>query len=181
MGFENKWHTYISTNPLGSESRLSPKLVKTMSSGVPVPSLGHLFPKLEYWRPFEALTKKCENTKHISKILSHRWRTWHYWFLDTKKIFGSGHFLILSQISWIEKKPRAKKVVNIKNQFLHARQPREGIFDICSHQCCIFTISCQSFQWLPLLQFQELVSLTWYRDIWRHDLNKFGWQPWFWS
>ena len=61
----------ISTNPLGSESRLSPKLVKTMSSGVPVPSLGHLFPKLEYWRPFEALTKKCENTKHISKILSH--------------------------------------------------------------------------------------------------------------
>ena len=64
---------HISTNPVGSESRLSPKLVKTMSLGVPVPSLGHLFPKLEYWRPFEALTKKCENTKHISKILSHGW------------------------------------------------------------------------------------------------------------
>ena len=96
-----------------------------------------------------------------------------------QKIFGSGHFLIFFQISWIEKKPRAKKVVNIKNQFLHARQPREGIFDICSHQCCIFTISCQSFQWLPLFQFQELVSQTWYRDIWGHDLDKFGWQSWF--
>ena len=31
--------------------------------------------------------------------------------------------------------PGAKKVVNIKNQFLHARQPCEGIFDICLHQC----------------------------------------------
>ena len=36
--------------------------------------------------------------------------------------------------------PRAKKVVNMKNQFFHARQPREGIFEICSSSCCIFTI-----------------------------------------
>ena len=36
--------------------------------------------------------------------------------------------------------PRAKKVVNEKNAFLHARQLREGIFDICSNSCCIFTI-----------------------------------------
>ena len=36
--------------------------------------------------------------------------------------------------------PRAKKVVNIKNQFLHARQLREGIFNICSNSCCIFAI-----------------------------------------
>ena len=62
---------YISTNPLRSESRVSPNSVKTMSSGVAEPSLGHLFSKLDDWRPFEALTKKCENTKHISKILSH--------------------------------------------------------------------------------------------------------------
>ena len=70
-----------------------------------------------------------------------------------KKIFGSGHFLIFFQISWIEKMPGAKKIVNIKNQFLHARQPREGIFDIRSHRCCIFTITCQSFKWLPVFQF----------------------------
>ena len=36
--------------------------------------------------------------------------------------------------------PRAKKVANIKNEFLHARQPRKGIIDICSNGCCIFTI-----------------------------------------
>ena len=49
--------------------------------------------------------------------------------------------------------PRAKKFANIKNQFLHARQPREGIFDIPSHQCSIFTITCQSFKRLPVFQF----------------------------
>ena len=75
-----------------------------------------------------------------------------------KNFFGSGLFLTFFLIWWIEKMPQAKKVVNIKNQFLHARQPRERIFDICSHRCRIFTITCQSFKWLPLLQFWELVS-----------------------
>ena len=75
-----------------------------------------------------------------------------------KNFFGSGLFLTFFLIWWIEKMPQAKKVVNIKNQFLHARQPRERIFDIRSHRCCIFTITCQSFKWLPLLQFWELVS-----------------------
>ena len=56
-----------STISLGTESRVSPKLVNNMSSRVPGPSLGHLFPKLEYWGPFEALAEKCENTIHISK------------------------------------------------------------------------------------------------------------------
>ena len=37
--------------------------------------------------------------------------------------------------------PRAKKVVNEKNAFLHARQLREGMFDIYSNSCCIFTIA----------------------------------------
>ena len=75
-----------------------------------------------------------------------------------KNFFGSGLFLTFFLIWWIEKMPQAKKVVNIKNQFLHARQPRERIFDIRSHRCRIFTITCQSFKWLPLLQFWELVS-----------------------
>ena len=38
-----------------------------MSSGIPGPSLGNLFPK-EYWGPFQPLAEKCENTIHISKI-----------------------------------------------------------------------------------------------------------------
>ena len=75
-----------------------------------------------------------------------------------KNFFGSGLFLTFFLIWWIEKMPQAKKVVNIKNQFLHARQPRERIFDIRSHRCGIFTITCQSFKWLPLLQFWELMS-----------------------
>ena len=50
-----------------------------------------------------------------------------------KKFFGSGLFLIFFHQWWIKKMTRAKKVVNIKNQFFHARQPREGIFDVWSH------------------------------------------------
>ena len=36
--------------------------------------------------------------------------------------------------------PQAKKVVNEKYWFLHARQLREGIFDVSSNSYCIFTI-----------------------------------------
>ena len=68
-----------------------------------------------------------------------------------KKIFGSGHFLIFFQISWIKKMPRAKKVVYLKNQFFHARQPREGIFDIHSHQCCIFIAYMSELQIAPII------------------------------
>ena len=39
-----------------------------------------------------------------------------------------------------QKNAPSQKFVNMKNQILHASQPREGIFDICSHQCCIFTL-----------------------------------------
>ena len=49
----------------------TPKLVNNMSSGIPGPSLGNLFPKLEYWGPFQPLAEKCENTIHISIIRLH--------------------------------------------------------------------------------------------------------------
>ena len=80
------------------------------------------------------------------------------------KKFCSGPFLTFFQKWRIKKMPRAKKVINIKNQFLHARQPCEGIFDIFSHQRCIFTITCQSFKQLPVIQFWELMSKN---EIWR--------------
>ena len=57
-----------------------------------------------------------------------------------KNFFGSGLFLTFFWIWWIEKMPRAKKVVNEKNAFLHARQLRDEIFDVCSNGYCIFTI-----------------------------------------
>ena len=75
-----------------------------------------------------------------------------------QKIFLFRPFLIIFQIWWIKKMPRAKKNVNIKKQFLHVRQPREGIFDICWHWCSIYTITCQSFKRLPVIQFWELMS-----------------------
>ena len=82
----------------------------------------------------------------------------------TKLIFGykiffvPAFFFIFLQVWWIEKMPEGKKIVNIKNQFLNAHQPREGIFDIASHRRRIFTITCQSFKWLPVFQFWELMS-----------------------
>ena len=69
-----------------------------------------------------------------------------------------GPFFIFFQIWWIKKMPRAKKVLNLKNHFFHDCQPREGIFDIFSHQCHVFTITCQSFKQLPVIQFWELIS-----------------------
>jgi len=54
---------------------------------------------------------------------------------------------------------RSKKVVIIKNQFLHARQPHERIFVIYSYRCLIFSIVCLSHK------------------FW-HDLPKNHWVGW---
>ena len=37
------------------------------------------------------------------------------------------------KISWIKKMAGAIKVVKLKSQFFHARQPRKIIFDICTY------------------------------------------------
>ena len=42
----------------------------------------------------------------------------------------------------------SKKVVIAKNQFFHARQPREGIFEIRSYTGLIFTTVCINFEHL---------------------------------
>ena len=78
-----------------------------------------------------------------------------FWY---KNFFGSGLFLTFFWIWWIKKVPRAKKVVNEKNWFLHARQLREGIFDVSSNSYCIFTIEVFFSKWPPLFQFWELMS-----------------------
>ena len=43
---------YVSAISFPGNQATTLKLVNTMSSGVPGPSLGHLFPQLEYWGPF---------------------------------------------------------------------------------------------------------------------------------
>ncbi len=41
-----------------------------------------------------------------------------------------------------------KKVIKGKNQFFHARQPHEEIFEICSDTGLIFTTVCLNFEHL---------------------------------
>ena len=119
------------------------------------------FQLLEYWQPLEALEKRCEITiqmwmdfknsfawlmsmKKLIFCFNNFFGSGHFLIhqigKNGKKIFGSGPFLTFFWISWIEKMAGAKKVVKMKNHFFHARQPREGIFDVCSPWCCIFTL-----------------------------------------
>ena len=51
---------------------------------------------------------------------------------------GSGHFLIPEILKNDQKLTGAKKVKMQKNQLLHARQPREEIFEFCSCSGLIF-------------------------------------------
>ena len=52
---------------------------------------------------------------------------------DKNNFFRSGHFLICGFLIIDHKVAGSKKVVIIKNQFCHARQPREEIFEIHAH------------------------------------------------
>ena len=62
-----------------------------------------------------------------------------------KKVFGSGHFLIFFQISWIEKWLHPKKLLYlIKNQFFSRSSTMRKIFKILSYWGLIFTIVCPS-------------------------------------
>ena len=62
-------------------------------------------------------------------------------FFCFNKFFGSGPFLIHQIWKEGQKMAGAKKVVRIKNQFFHARQPRKGIFEIYSLLGCFFMTS----------------------------------------
>ena len=57
-----------------------------------------------------------------------------------KRVFFGTYDFLAPVIFWPifldimdQKMARSKKVVIIKNLFFHARQPREGIFEICSY------------------------------------------------
>ena len=64
---------------------------------------------------------------------------------DKNNFFRSGHFLICGFLIIDHKVAGSKKVVIIKNQFCHARQPRKEIFEIHAHWSLIFMIICPSF------------------------------------
>ena len=67
------------------------------------------------------------------------------WFLTFLDLVIYWSFL---KISWIKKMTRIKKVIKVKNQFFHARQPREGTFKIHSYWGLIFTTVFLNFEQL---------------------------------
>ena len=89
-----------------------------------------------------SLPKNCKNTtqvqyERILKISLHGWLNF-----ECNNFFGSSHLSIFFSYLMDRNMARVKKVVIIKNQFFHGRQPCEGIFEIL---CCIFTIFGQRF------------------------------------
>ncbi len=104
---------------------------------------------LKLWPKNVEIQHNCERFQKFLCTIDGHDRT-DFWI---QKFFCFRPFFDLFSNIMDRKNARAKKVINIKNQFLHARQPCEGIFYICSHRCCIFTLSCQSFKWLPVFQF----------------------------
>ena len=52
------------------------------------------------------------------------------------------------KISWIKKMTGSKKVINVKSQFFHARQPCEDSLEILSYTGLILTTDCLNFEHL---------------------------------
>ena len=110
-----------------------------------------------FWKnvsPFGNKNSKFEKTviskspqyELISKIPLHGWQAWKSWFLTITTFLAPVTFWSFFQISWIKKMAGAKKFNKAKNQFYHARQPRERILEIWSHWDLIFTTNCLNFE-----------------------------------
>ena len=142
------WHLQYSRIP----EPIKPAKVLTISN-----DLSQIF----FWKnisPFGNKNSKFEKTviskspQHelISKIPLHDWQAWKSWFLTIVTFLAPVTFWSFFQISWIKKMAGAKKFNKAKNQFYHARQPRERILEIRSHWDLIFTTNCLNFEELFL-------------------------------
>ena len=67
---------------------------------------------------------------------------------DFIEFFGSGHFLVIFLDVMDQKIAGAKNVIKVKNQFFHARKPREEIFEIHSYCGLSFMIEVWIFDFL---------------------------------
>ena len=83
----------------------------------------------------KVLENKCENKASLWTDFKNSFA----WLTGMKNMifrfynfFCSGHFLIIFRKIKDQKMTGAKKVVKTKNHIFHARQPREGIFEIRS-------------------------------------------------
>ena len=116
---------------------------------------------LKLWEKSVKIQHQCE---WISNIPSRDWRAWKNWFFMLTIFLAPAIFSIHDIWKKIKKMVGNKNFFASKNQFFHACQPHEGIFDIWSHLHCVFAISYQRFKQLPVIQFWELMSKN---EIWR--------------
>ena len=104
----------------------------------------------------------------ISKIPSQGWQKWKNWLSTFRTFLDPAIFWYFFKISWIEKMTGAKKIIKVKNQFFHACQPREGIFEIRSYWGLIFTTDSLNFEELfPSFEtfFQNFFLLKWFQMV----------------
>ena len=94
----------------------------------------------------ESVVKIRPQYDWISKIPSRGWQAWKTWFSTLMIFLDSVIFRYFFKISWIKKMTGAKKVIKVKNQFFHACQPLEGIFEIQSYWGRIFTTYTLNFE-----------------------------------
>ena len=81
----------------------------------------------------EARANNCENKAYLWKDFknSFAWLTgMKKPIFDYNNFFGLGHFMTHYTLKIDQKMTGSKKFIKVKNQFIHARQPREGIFEI---------------------------------------------------
>ena len=119
--------------------------------------------------------------ERISKIHLRGWQAWKNWFLTLTNFLDPVIYWSLFKILWIKKMTGAKKVIKVKNQFFHACQPREGIFEIRSYRGLIFTTDSPNFEelflsfetffqkffWLKSLQMLRTISGWMPSEIWQ--------------
>ena len=80
----------------------------------------------------ESVVKIRPQYDWISKIPSRGWQAWKTWFSTLMTFLDSVIFRYFFKISWIKIMTGAKKIIKVKNQFFHACQPREWIFEVGS-------------------------------------------------
>ena len=95
--------------------------------------------------PGEKVMKLQYCCEWISKIPLHGWQAWKKWLFTLTTFLAPAIFWSIRSQKVGQKVAGAKKVVITKNQFFHAHQLRKGIFEIHSHQCCVFRTFFQSF------------------------------------
>ena len=83
-----------------------------------------------------------------SKLSSWGWRAWKNWLFVKLNFLALVNFWSMTSLKNDQKMTGDKKVKVTKNQFLYARQPRKGIFEIHSYCGLFFRTVFWNFEFL---------------------------------